>query len=242
MSPGVRADFAETMKGQDLLTLLTVPVLLVAGHHARRGSLVAHLVGLGLLLYYAYTYVIYAVSPFNDAFLLYVATIGLASYGLLDGLMRLEIGTVAPAVVSVPRRLVAGFLIAVGVLFVALWLAMILPAVVGEGLPDGRVTYDIPSAVHVLDLSLVLPLLIGTGVMLLRRRTAGAVLAVVLLTKMVTLGLALLAMSYAFQSTRSPGEALLWTGIALVSTTFLVLTARRVEPVQEPWMRESIWR
>ena len=39
------------------------------------------------------------------------------------------------------------------------------------------------------------------------------------------LGLALLAMSYAFQSTRSPGEAMLWTGIALVSTTPIKRTA-----------------
>ena len=52
----------------------------------------------------AYTCVIYGVSPFNDAFLLYVATIGLASYGLLDGLMRLDISAVAPAVVSWCRR------------------------------------------------------------------------------------------------------------------------------------------
>lgn len=40
VSPGVRSDFAETMRGQDLLTLLTVPVLLLSSRRARQGSLV----------------------------------------------------------------------------------------------------------------------------------------------------------------------------------------------------------
>lgn len=93
-----------------------------------------------------------------------------------------------------------------------------------------------------LDLAFVLPLLVAAGVMLLRRHPAGAVLGVVLLTKMVTLGLALLAMSYAFQETRDPGEAVLWTGIALISAALLILTVRGLEPVPGRWMHPSIWR
>ena len=112
----------------------------------------------GLALYYAYSYVAYALSPFNDAFLLYVATLGLAGYALLDGLLRLDLTGVGPAMAQTPRRPVGWFLIAVGVLFVGLWLAMIRPALPG-GLPEGRVTYDIASVIHVLDLAFVLALL-----------------------------------------------------------------------------------
>ena len=42
---------------------------------------------------------------------------------------------------------------------------MMVPAIPG-GLPAGRVTYDIASTVHVLDLAFVLPLRLATGVLL----------------------------------------------------------------------------
>lgn len=44
----------------------------------------AHLVTLGILLY-TYTYLMYVVLSYNDAFLLYVAVIGLGSYLFFDG-------------------------------------------------------------------------------------------------------------------------------------------------------------
>ncbi len=46
------ADIAAQGRGQDLLTLLTVPLLLWAARRARAGSLRAHLLWLGLMLYY----------------------------------------------------------------------------------------------------------------------------------------------------------------------------------------------
>jgi hypothetical protein len=239
VSPGVRADFPDVMRGQDLVTLLTIPVLVGMAVLARAGSLKAHLVWLGLLLYYAYSYVAYALSPFNDAFLLYVATLGLAGYALLDGLIRLDLTRAGPAMADTPRRPVGWFLVGVGVLFVGLWLAMILPAIPG-GLPDGRVTYDIASVIHVLDLAFVLPLLLATGRMLLRGHPAGPVLGAVLLTKMVTLGLALLAMNL-FVDAPSIAEAALWALITAASAALLAATLRRTGPVEHPWMRGGLW-
>jgi hypothetical protein len=239
VSPGVRVDFPDVMRGQDLLTLLTTPLLVATAVLARAGSLKAHLVWLGLLLYYAYSSVAYALSPFNDAFLLYVATLGLAGYALLDGLLRLDLSRVGPAMARTPRRPVGWFLVGVGVLFVGLWLAMILPAI-GGGLPEGRVTYDIASVIHVLDLAFVLPLLIATGRLLLRGHPAGPVLGAVLLTKMVTLGLALLSMNL-FVDSPSWGEMALWTLIAAVSAWLLVATLRRTRPVEVPWLRAGLW-
>lgn len=239
VSPGVRADFPDVMRGQDLLTLLTIPLLVATAVQARAGSLKAHLVWLGLLLYYAYSYVAYALSPFNDAFLLYVATLGLAGYALLDGLLRLDLTRVGPAMAQTPRGPVGWFLVGVGVLFVGLWLAMILPAIPG-GLPGGRVTYDIASVIHVLDLAFVLPLLIASGRLLLRGHPAGPALGAVLLTKMVTLGLALLSMNL-FVESPSSGEMVLWVLIAAASAVLLAATLRRTGPVEAPWMRGSLW-
>jgi hypothetical protein len=77
------------------VTLLTVPLLAWSAYRARAGSLRMHLLWLGLMLYYAYSYIIYAFSPYNDMFLLYVALIGMSFYALLDGLFRLELRAIA---------------------------------------------------------------------------------------------------------------------------------------------------
>jgi hypothetical protein len=82
------------------------------GARARAGSLRAHIVWLALLFYVAYTYLMYVVTPFNDMFLVYVAAIGLAAYGVLNGLLRIDVSIVSGAFTDVPRRpVVAGWLL-----------------------------------------------------------------------------------------------------------------------------------
>lgn len=240
VSPGVRPTLPDVLRGQDLLTLATVPLLVWAAVRARAGSLRAHLVWTGLLLYYAYSYLMYAFAPFTDVFLLYVAAIGLSSYGLLDGLVRLRMDVVSAAFERAPRRSAGVFLMVVGVLFIGLWLAMILPAIPG-GLPAGRQTYDIASAVHILDLAFVLPLLVATGVMLWRGHVAGPALAAVLLCLKVTLALAMLSMNLAFVAQPALGETALWAAIAVVAAGWLAVGARRMRPPDAPWLRPDLW-
>lgn len=241
VSPGVRADFADVMRGQDVVTLLTVPALLWAGHRARRGSMAAHFVRLGLLLYYAYTYVIYAFAPYNDMYLAYVALIGLSVLGLLDGMFRIDRTSLESSVDPLHSRGTGMFLVAVGVLFVGLWMVLLLPAIPGD-LPAGRVTYDIASAVHTLDLSMVLPLVVASGIMLVRRRAVGVMLGAVVLCKIVTLGLALLAMNLIFTDEPNAPELLLWGTITAVAAALLVRLLRHVSAPSGAWMRDSIWR
>lgn len=241
VSPGIRADFPDVMRGQDVLTLLTVPVLLWTAHRARNGSLASHLVRLGLLLYYAYSYLIYAVAPYDDAFLMYVGILGLSVFGLLDGVFRLDASVVEHSVDARHSRGTGGFLVGVGALFVVLWLSMLLPAIPGD-LPAGRVTYDIASTVHVLDLSMVLPLVIATGSMLLRRQPMGVTLGVLLLTKITTLGLALLSMGLLFSEDPNAGEMGMWAVIATVAAVLLLRLLHEVGRPVHPFMRASIWR
>lgn len=240
VSPGVSETWPDVARGQDLLTLLTVPVLLWAATKARAGSLHAHLFWLGLVLYYAYTYVMYAFAPYNDAFLSYVAIMGLASYGLLDGLLRLEVRVVAQAFAPAPRRAAAWYLVGITVLFLGLWLAMILPAIPGDQPAEG-IFYDIPSAVHVLDLAFVLPLLIATGRMLLRGHPAGVALAGTLMSMKAVLAFAMLSMSFTFMDAPNLGEAVLWAVIAVVSVAWLVVGSRRSHRPDGPWLRGSLW-
>lgn len=232
-----------TLRGQDVLTLLTVPALLASTLMARRGSLRAHLVSLGILLYVPYTYLMYVVVPYNDAFLLYVAAIGLGSYLFFDGLIRMNVHSLRDTFVHVPRRSIGWFLIATGALFGVMWLMQNLTVIPG-GVPDGLFVYDIPSTVHVLDLAFMLPTVIAAGVLLLRGHPAGAVLAAVMLIHMVTLGLALLFMNGGTAvagSTIDPGETLTWATIVLVSGGFLFALFRSMGTAPTGWLRPSMW-
>jgi hypothetical protein len=240
---GVRESLPETLRGQDLLTLLTVPILLWASVRARAGSLRAHIVWLALLFYVAYTYLMYVVTPFNDVFLLYVAAIGLASYGLLNGLLRIDVTVASAAFTEFPRRGLGAFLLAVGALFVTLWLAQVLPAIPGE-VPEGLIVYDIPNTVHVLDLAFVLPLMIATGVLLFRGQQVAPVLATLLLVKMTTVGLALLFMNgfvYAGGGEVNVAETAIWGVIVVAGAAWLVVVMRRIRRVPDGWLRPGLW-
>lgn len=210
---------------------------------ARRGSLRAHLVTLGVLMYLPYTYLMYVVVPYNDAFLLYVAAVGLGAYLLLVGLLRIDVRALRSTFADVPRRGTGWFLVVTGVVFAGMWVAENLLALPG-GVPDRLFVYDVPSTVHVLDLAFVLPAVIGSGVLLLRRHPAGPVLAAVMLVKMVTLGLALLFMNGGTAvagSTINPGETAMWATIVVVSGGLLAWMLRRMGPVPDGWLRPSLW-
>ena len=240
---GVRATLPDTLRGQDLVTLLAAIALVWGALRARAGALAGHLVWLAVCLYVAYTYLMYVVAPYNDALLLYIAAIGLATYGLINGLVRLEPTAVASAFAGVPRRSLASFLIVVASLFATMWLVDILSVWPG-GVPDSLFTYDIPSIVHVLDLAIVLPLLMMTGVLLLRGHPVAPVLAAIVLVKTLTVGLALLSMN-AFVAASGgavgAGEPILWSVVVAISLAWLVAGARRMQPVPPPWLRPRVW-
>jgi hypothetical protein len=187
----------------------------------------------------AYTYLMYVVAPYNDALLLYTAAIGLATYGLLNGLFRLDPDAVAVAFTEVPRRGVAVFLFVVGTLFATLWLVDILSVWPG-GIPASLIVYDIPSTVHVLDLAIVLPLLFLTGVLLLRGAGPGRDRA----------GQDAHARAGAagderlhggVNRTLDPAEPALWALVIAAALTWLVLGARRMRPAPSPWLRPTVW-
>lgn len=240
---GVRPSLPATLRGQDVVTLLAAAALVWGAVRARAGSLAGHIVWLAVCLYAAYTYLMYVVTPYNDALLLYIAVIGLATYGLLNGLFRLRADAVATAFADVPRRGVAWFLLVIASLFTALWLVDIL-AVWPGGIPDSLFIDDIPSIVHVLDLGIALPLVALAGVLLLRGHPVAPVLAALVLVKTLTLGLARLSMNAfiaASGGTIDPTEPFLWVAIVVLTLTWLVRGARRMQPAPRPWLRKSVW-
>jgi hypothetical protein len=237
------ADIAAQGRGQDLLTLLTVPVLLWAAGRARARSLRAHLLWVGLMLYYVYSYLMYALAtPYNDAFLAYLAVLAMSGYGLLNGLIRIDVHRVRPAFGWLPRRGLGGYLLAVGAGFAVLELAPIVAALPGK-VPAGGFAPGMPNPVYVLDLTLFLPLCITTALLLWRDHPASPVLAAMVLTKKATLGLAILLMIVFQHADGIPVNLVMTVVFAVITAVDLALLAAgaaRMRPVAS-WLREHWW-
>ena len=111
-------------------------------------------------------------------FLVYVLNFGLAVYALLFGLIRLDVGRLRTAFSPhAPTRLVSAALVVMGILTAVLWLGQDVLALLAGGVPsDVTEAGLLTNPVHVLDLGLVLPAAVLTGVLLARRRPWGFVL------------------------------------------------------------------
>lgn len=183
---------------QDWVDLVVAaPWLAIAALFTLRGSRRGALLLGGAFAYTAYSFAIYAFAVhFNGLFLVYVATLGLSVYGLVD-LARSLAGERVHTWFDdrAPRRLASGAMMAFAVVFALLWLAQILPALATGTEPAELAEVGlVTNPVHVLDLAIVLPLLFIGGLLLRRRRDSGYVLGAILLGFSVLMDLAILAM------------------------------------------------
>jgi hypothetical protein len=243
---GYSNDVILTSRAQDLLTAFVLPALVVAGSRSRRGSLRAHILWLGLLFYLLYSYALYLIGwEQNRCFLLYVVIVTLSGAALLDGLLRVDVHAVQPLLRSHRLKAMGIFLVVIGVAFTGLWLTDVLPMVFGGRQPQHLGPGGTPYAVYVLDLSLALPTVVATGILLIRDHPASGVLGGVVLVKISTLFSALwlgvLVQSIAgsgasFTPDMIPGAALLIFSIAVVRHG-----AQLLRDPPTPWIRSTLW-
>lgn len=230
------ANWAAQSVGQDIANLIAFPALLVFAMAARRGSLRAYLGWLGLLVYSAYTYTIYAFDAhFGPLFLLWVAVFGLSVYALIGGTAALD-----PALVkrrftaAVPIRLTSRLLIGIGLVFYLLWLSEIVPPMVAGTTPEAvREAGLFTNPVHVLDLALFLPAAVAAGVLLARWQPWGFVLAPVVLVAMVFLGVgiaSLMIITAARGLDSAPGVGVAITALAVFESLVVIRFLGAVNP------------
>ena len=187
-------------RGNDLVTLaLCVPLLLVSGHFAARGSLRGRLAWTGTVFYFLYTYAMSSfLAAYNPLFLSYVAIFSLALYTLAASLLTLDAEAVKERLSKAPLKITAGFMFAVSATLSLQWLGVIIPPLLAGQKPALLETYT-TMVVQAMDLGVLVPLGIVTGTLLLKRSAWGYLLASVFLIKGVTYGTAVLSMGL-FQS------------------------------------------
>lgn len=166
---------------QDIIDLvLIVPALMVTSLLTFSNNKAATVLWGGVLLYLAYTFVIYCFDVhFNSLFVIYCLTLGLTGYSFLHFLFS---HTQAPSIIVTVSasvlKIIGFYFILVSVLFYLLWLSEIIPALWNTTEPASLVEVGLPTnPVHILDLSFVLPGIFATGILVLRKNPIGITLA-----------------------------------------------------------------
>lgn len=186
-------------QGNDLVTLfLVVPVMIIALLFSIRGSLRARLIWMGTLWYMVYNYIFYLyAASFNKFFLLYVALFTISAYALIFALINVDANNIARQFhARTPVKLISGYLIFFALMIGGLWVAMSLSFVFTGQVPQDILKTGHPTGVvYATDLSLLMPAVVLSAVLLWKRRPWGYVLSAIVMIKLISYSLVLLVMS-----------------------------------------------
>lgn len=181
-----------TWRAQDAVTLVTLPLLVVAGRRAAAGSFRAHVTVVGILTWLTYCYAHLAIgAPFNPMFMVYVVVLAMAGFAMLDGLVGVDVRSVAPAFAAAPYRAASWFLAVAGVGIAGLWLSDIVPGTFGVA-PRELGLAELPNPTWVLDLAWIIPLSFAAAWMTRRRHPAAPLVAGSLLVMLLIVSASML--------------------------------------------------
>jgi len=210
---------AAQQQGNDVVTLfVALPLLVVSTWMTLRGSLRGRLLLTGTIGFFLYTYLsMCMLTAFNALFLVYVAIFGLSLYAFILCMMSFNLETL-PRHFSdrLPRGWIAALLFVIGAFLTLSWLMRVMSPLMQATPPllDNATSM----VIQAMDLSLVVPLAVLSGILLLRRSAWGYLLTSVFVLKTIALGLAVSAMVVNMTLAGTPEGA----GIAI---PFIVITA-----------------
>ena len=216
--------------GQDLVDLfIIVPLLLVTLGLMLRHHKTAYFIFSGTVLYILYSFFIYSFGVhFNRLFLLYCAILGISLYIFILILIRLNRMPVDNWFSDkVPALTIGIYLIIIACIFYLLWFKDVLPAIFSNTTPKSVSDYHLlVNPVHVLDMAIVLPGLIITSILLIKKNRLGLVLTPAILMFILILAIALAAMVIMMKIkgiSDDTSVAGIFIVIALISTVFLLI-------------------
>lgn len=217
----LRPDLVPGTISQDLITILAALALVFLSLKTGDNDTKKQIVVISLLAYVFYGYGIYVIERlYNSFYLLYMAIFSLSFWALVYSLASIDKDTLKN--IKAPKwikNVSAGFLILTALLFYFLWTSQLLPLMqTGEKI-------DFLYSIYILDMALVLPAILVSAVLIIKKNPLGLVFAPILFIKAFTLlfsvGLGSL-LKPLFNQPTTPEE----TGFYLVlSTLFFVLGA-----------------
>lgn len=217
---------AAQMQANDLVTLtLGLPLLTLSFWLTLRGSLRGRLLMTGTLGFILYTYLTMCVgAAYNKFFLIYVALFGASLFAFGLSLMSFDLKTLPSRFsAKLPRVWIAGLLFFVAAFLSLAWLGRIAATLTPNAVPALENTTSM--FIQAMDLGIVAPLCVLSGILLLRRHGWGYLLASVTLLKFLTLGAAVSVMSFNMLRVGVPINAVEITVFPIIAIANMVMVA-----------------
>ena len=218
----------------DWANLVVVLPLFVAGLGLyRRGKFRGQLLLAALFTYLAYIYLIGVMgNAFNALFLVWTALFSIGGIGLCLTLTQMDFAAVpAKLAGSFPRKSVAVYVLGVGLILLAQYMAEVIAAYT-TGTPPASLDHYTTLELASLELGLMIPLHIIGGLALWRGKTWGYLVATVLAFTAFMVFVALSISLLLFYVSFGRGDVLdmvITTVIAVVATGFSFVIFKRVQ-------------
>jgi len=220
--------------GWDIFTLFfAVPALLIVLPFLYRGSLRAELFSVGILAYLFYQYLMYAMAwAFGPLFLLFILIYALSLVAIIWIISTVDDSSLKKRFsAKFPRRGMATLCFVLAAVLILMWLQRIVSAL--DGNIDGVLLGQTTLVVQALDLGLIVPLAIVTGVTALRGSSVGYLLCTTVVVKAVAMATAICAMllsAWAYEGALEIAPLLLFAAAAGASIWLGIRMYRSILP------------
>ena len=181
---------------QDIITIiLGVPLLIISLLLFRKGLFKGKLLLAGTLGYFLYTYISYTfLWMYNSMFLVYVILMSSSFYAFTLTLMSFDMKNMNSYFnEKIPVKFFSGFLFFLAALLSFMWLGMIIKPLLHGTFPVALEHYT-TLVIQAMDLAFVVPTAILAGILLLKRKPFGYLLASIITIKGFSMSTALTAM------------------------------------------------
>ncbi len=218
---------AAQSQANDLVTLvLGLPVLAISFWLTLRGSLRGRLILTGTLGFILYTYISMCFgAAYNRLFLIYVALFSLSLYAFILSMMSFDLKTLpAHFAEKLPRGWIAGLLFFAAAFLAFAWLGRIAATFAPGAIPALENTTSM--FIQAMDLGLIVPLCVLSGILLLRRSPWGYLLASIGMMKFLTMGTAVSMMGLNMMRVGVPvntAELVIFPTITLVNIVMVAI-------------------
>jgi hypothetical protein len=182
-------DVAAQGKASDLVTLVMgIPLLLTSLYFTRKGSFRGRLILTGTLGYFLYTFMSYTfLWMYNKFFIIYVLLMSLSLFAFILSMMSFDIENITSNFKKqLPVKFLGGFQIFLAFAVGMLWLGKIAPSIFKGAVPVGLEQYT-TLVIQGMDLGIVVPTAILSGILLIKRKPFGYLLSSVLIIKFITM-------------------------------------------------------
>lgn len=174
------AEVAPQGIAQDYVTLfIGIPLLIFSFYKARKDSLPGKYLLAGTLGYFLVTYLFYTVmGMYNVMFLPYVILMGASFYSFILMILSIDSARLENSFkTSLPVKIIGGFLVFNSIVIGLLWLSIVIPPLLNRTIIPLQVEHYTTLIVQGLDLGILLPGGLISGVLLIKRKRFGYLFA-----------------------------------------------------------------